>query len=74
MHPIVRASLYVATGGVVVGGSVLTIPTVPILLVVGMAAGTIIVVKCVREKVSKNKLPVRTRVNADASKPTNKEA
>lgn len=73
MHPIVRASLYIATGGVVVGGSVLTIPTMPILAVVGMAAGTIIVVKCVRGKVSKSKSPARSPANVDSSKPTNKE-
>jgi len=73
MHPIVRASLYVATGGVVVGGSVLTIPTVPILLVVGMAAGTIIVVHSVKGKISKNKAPVRPQANVDDSKKAHKE-
>ena len=68
MHPIVRASLYFATAGVVVGGTVLTIPTVPILAVVGMAAGTIIVVKCMKGKVSKNKLPARPQADVDSSK------
>jgi hypothetical protein len=60
MHPIVRASLYIATGGVVVGGSVLTIPTTPVLAVVGVAAGTIVLIKWMGKgrknaKVLKNK-------------------
>jgi hypothetical protein len=57
MHPIVRASLYVATGGVVLGGSMLTIPTAPILAVAGMTAGTIIWVKAINARHKKNKSP-----------------
>jgi hypothetical protein len=57
MHPIVRASLYVVTGGVVVGGGVLTIPTTPIVAVVGMAAGTIILVKSINQRRQKGKAP-----------------
>jgi hypothetical protein len=55
MHPIVRASLYVATGGVVLGGSMLTIPTAPILAVAGLAAGTIILAKTINTQRRKDK-------------------
>jgi hypothetical protein len=68
MHPIVRGSFFVATGGVVVGGSLLTIPTAPILAVAGIAAGTIVLVKCVKGKGSKNKDAPDSRSNVDSSK------
>ena len=57
MHPIVRASLYVATGGIVVGGSVLTIPTAPVLAVVAVAGGTIILVKTIHNQRNRDKPP-----------------
>jgi hypothetical protein len=71
MHPIVRTSLYVATGGVVVGGGLLTIPTAPILAVAGIAAGTIVLVKCVKGKVSKNNAS-HSQSKVDPSKNLNK--
>ena len=72
MHQIVRTSLYVATGGVVVGGSLLTIPTAPILAVVGMAAGTIVTVKFLKGKFSNNKGASNPQTNVDPSKNLNK--
>jgi len=61
MNHIVRTSFYVATGGVIVGGSIMSVPfTAPLLAVAGIGAGTIVAIKYLNNRQGKPSRPPKS--------------